>query len=95
MLSKPDPTLMRAIARAHYWFDELVSGRASTLKELAQRENIGPSYIGDALKLAFLAPDIIEKILAGQQPASLTTFHLLRRIDLPIAWDAQRDALGF
>lgn len=95
MSSKPDHTLMRAIARAHYWFDELVSGRASTLKELAQQENIGPSYIGDALKLAFFAPDIVEKILAGQQPASLTTFHLLRRIDLPIAWDAQREALGF
>ncbi len=95
MLSKPDPTLIRAIARAHYWFEELCRGRASTLKELAQRENIGPSYIGDALKLAFLAPDIIEKILAGQQPASLTTFHLLRRVDLPIVWDAQRAALGF
>ena len=46
------------------------------------------------LPLAFLAPDIIEAIASGQQPADLTARRLIRRLDLPIAWSAQRQLLG-
>ena len=42
---------------------------------------------------AFLAPDIVEAILDGRQPADLTVQKLLR--SLPLAWAEQRQRLGF
>jgi site-specific DNA recombinase len=46
------------------------------------------------LRLAFLAPDIQQAILAGLQPRSLNLEQLIHS-DLPSAWPAQRRALGF
>ena len=46
------------------------------------------------LPLAFLPPDVIEAIVAGRQPAGLTAHRLIRGIDLPLAWNAQRQVLG-
>jgi site-specific DNA recombinase len=47
------------------------------------------------LPLAFLAPDIVEAIAAGRQPPDLTAYRLIRAVELPIAWAAQRQLLGF
>lgn len=45
------------------------------------------------LPLAFLAPDIVEAILEGRQPAHLSVQKMLRR--LPLSWMEQREMLGF
>ena len=45
-------------------------------------------------RLAFVTPAIVEAICQGQQPAELSTETLLNRIDLPLEWTAQRNALG-
>ena len=39
-------------------------------------------------------PRIIEVIAEGHQPPDLTVFTLLRRVDLPLLWNAQEQALG-
>ena len=44
--------------------------------------------------LAFLAPDIVEKISRGQQPAELTSTKLLAMVPLPDNWAEQRSLLG-
>jgi hypothetical protein len=44
--------------------------------------------------LAFLAPDIVEAILQGHQPAELTP-HRLKRSRLSMRWDQQFGRLGF
>lgn len=52
------------------------------------------SYVWKILRLAFLAPDIVEAIIDGKQPVNLT----LRRVnDIQISadWRLQREALGF
>jgi hypothetical protein len=43
----------------------------------------------------FLAPDIVEAIVAGHQPAELTVTRLIRLEDLPLSWAEQRRLLGF
>ena len=50
---------------------------------------------GRLAALAFLAPDIVEAIAAGRQPSDLTAHRLIRAVDLPIAWSAQKQLLGF
>jgi hypothetical protein len=47
------------------------------------------------INLAFLSPDITESIITGRQPADLTTERLIRKVDLPLDWDKQRQLLGF
>ena len=45
--------------------------------------------------LAYLAPDIVEAITSGRQPADLTALSLKNGYDLPILWSEQRARLGF
>jgi hypothetical protein len=46
------------------------------------------------MRLAFLAPRIVEAIAKGRQPAELTAIALTQRIDLALLWSAQEQALG-
>ena len=68
----PDPVLVRSIARGHAWFEDLVAGRASTIKQIADREGLTDRYVTRLLDLAFLPPALVEDILDGRQPADLT-----------------------
>ena len=61
----------RPIARGRVWFDELVSGRARSLQELAKRDGISRRYIRRLVGLTFLSPQLVEAILQGRQPSSL------------------------
>ena len=36
--ARPDPALLKAIARGHQWFKELASGRAVSVREIAPSE---------------------------------------------------------
>ena len=93
--AKPDPALIKAIARAHKWFDGLATGRARSFSEIAKKEGVSDRYVSHLMPLAFLAPDIVEAILAGTQPADLTAETLIKRMNLPRDWAAQRALLRF
>jgi hypothetical protein len=89
-----DPGLLRLVADAHRWFDDLTSGRATTIAEIAQRDHQQVSKVSRALPLAFLAPDIVTLIVEGRQPPSLTIERLTqRRRPLPVDWAEQRALL--
>jgi len=90
-----DSTILKATARARRWFDDLVSGRAASMAQLGQREGIGKRYVSRMIRLAFLAPVIVESIAAGRQPPELTAQFLSARGDLPLSWPAQAKLLGF
>ncbi|MDD3149348.1 MAG: recombinase family protein [Candidatus Gastranaerophilales bacterium] len=81
--------LINAIAKSHYWNNLILSGEVKGLKELQQRENFSSNkYVKNILKLKFLAPDIVEKILTGRQPKDLTVQKL---IDIKtLDWNEQR-----
>jgi len=90
-----DATLIKAIVRAHTWFARLVTGDAKSIMEISRADNVTDRYLGRVLRLAFLAPDITEAILEGQQPRHLSAQQLINMEDLPIAWEDQRARLGF
>lgn len=69
---KPDPSLLKAVARAHLWFDELATGKVASIAQIARRENIDKGYVGRLLKLAFLPPSDVEAIVAGVHPREWT-----------------------
>ena len=91
----PDKNLIALVALAHDWFDQLATGKSASIQEIARRDRVDASDIGRNLQLAFLAPDIVESILAGHQPTELTAARLRRIGALPFEWERQHRLLGF
>ena len=89
-----DLPLLKAVARAHRWFGEISTGKANSLAEIAAREGLAVRYVGRLIRLAFLAPVIVESIVEGRQPTSLTAEALTRHIEMPLEWPSQRTALN-
>ena len=85
--------LIKAIARGRAWFEELASGRARSLHELAKRDGISRRYIRRLVNLAFLSPKLIEAMLQGRQPVELTATRLTE-LDLPLDWSEQHRLLA-
>ena len=90
--TRADPPLVKALARAHRWRRMLVEGRYASVSEMAAAERIERGYLGSLLRLTFLAPDLVEAILDGRQPADLGLPTLME--PFPPEWDAQRTALA-
>lgn len=83
-----DNALVKAVARAFRWQRKFESGRYANLTELAAAEKVTLPYLTNILQIARLAPDLVEMVLNGRQPADLTLRDLTRSV--PIEWDAQR-----
>src|SRR5689334_9313558 len=93
--AKPDARLVRLLIRARRFNAVLTQGEGIAFAALAQREGVSPSYFTRLVRLSYLAPDIAQAILDGRQPRDLTPEKLLEHSRLPLAWHAQRIALGF
>ena len=86
-----DNTLVKAIARAFRWQAMLETGTYGCIEDIARAERINGSFVSRVIRLALLAPDIVELILAGKQPASLTLKALMA--PFPVEWESQRAVL--
>jgi hypothetical protein len=85
---QPDGTLLKALARAWRWQRMLDEGVYATVSEIGDAEDISKSYVSRILRLALLAPDIIEAILEGRAEHGLMLGRLAR--PLPASWEEQR-----
>jgi hypothetical protein len=88
---KPDNTLIKALARAFRWKRMLETGEYATIADLAEREGIAAPYLTRTMRLAQLAPDLVEAILDGRQPRDLTLEAM--RGQIPEEWSKQVEAL--
>lgn len=87
-----DNALVKALARAHRWRRMLEAGEFATIADLARSERIAASFLTRTMRLAQLAPDLVESILDGSQPSGLKLEAL--RSTLPMAWSEQRAILN-
>ena len=83
-----DNTMIKSIARAFRWQKLLENGTYTCLDDIARSEKIGASFVSRHYRLVLLAPDIVEAILDGRQPAQLTMKELLQ--PFPVEWKSQR-----
>jgi hypothetical protein len=90
----PALPLLKAVARARRWSDDLISSHIGSVDELARREGIDRRSVRRLIPLGFLSPRVVEAIVEGRQPPDLSVVGLTRRIDLPLLWSAQEQALG-
>lgn len=86
-----DSSMIKAVARAFRWQKLLENGTYTCLDDIAKSEKIGASFISRVVRLALLAPDIVDAILNGRQPAQLTLKRLLE--PFPLEWPEQRNQL--
>jgi site-specific DNA recombinase len=92
--ARVDLPLLKGVARSRRWSHDLISGRVRSVSEMARREELDRRSVHRLLRLGFLSPRIVEAIAEGRQPPELTVTGLIRRIDLPLLWSAQEQALG-
>ena len=88
-----DRSLVLAVARGRAWVKALRQGEDADTAEIASKYDLGEAYVRRILRLAFLAPDIVEAIAEGRQPRALTLQRLLG--PMPFAWAEQRRLFGF
>lgn len=67
-----DPHVLKAVARAWSWRRKLESGAVSTLSDIAEAEGVTPAFIRRTMKLAYLAPAVLEQILIARRSPSVS-----------------------
>ena len=82
--ARVDGSLINALARAHRWQRMLDDARYGSVSELTAAEKLDRGYLGRILMLTLLAPDIVEAITDGRQPAGIGV-HVLRE-GFPMEW---------
>ena len=87
-----DNAMVKALARAFRWRKMLDTGVHATLEDLARAKGVAPSYVSRVLRLTLLAPEIVEAILDGRQPAELQLDDLLE--GFPLEWKQQSECLA-
>jgi hypothetical protein len=72
---------------------DLRGAKYADTMEIARRFQLSDAHVRRILRFGYLAPDIVEAIVEGRQPRSLTVKRLLQGI--PCVWADQRAAFGF
>ena len=88
--ARRDPALVKLIVLGFAAREAAISAKAEPLIDHYSRQ-----HQTRLARLSYLAPDIIGAIIEGRQPQSLSGRRLLRMAELPMAWAAQRQTLGF
>ena len=83
--------LVRAIAKAHHWLEEIINGQVSSLNAIAKRERRSQRSISMTLSLAFLGPALIMAAIEGRLPRG---YGVTKLSDLPARFEDQWIALG-
>lgn len=86
--SSPEPKLLRAIARAWLWRRRLEAGEVSTVDEIARDEGVTRPYISRMMRLAYLAPGVLEHLISGDSASELPIEKLAKVAERPWAVQA-------
>jgi site-specific DNA recombinase len=84
--------LVQSIVRSHAWVHLLRGSAYESIEQLADANRLHPKVVRQALRLAFLSPDLTSAILAGRQPAGLSSARIPKLLPLP--WTEHQRLLG-
>lgn len=72
--------LVIALARAHRWQKLLDEGKFASISDIAREIGLDVSFAARLMRLTLLSPDIVEMVLAGQEPSGLSLTMLTKPI---------------
>ena len=84
---KAVPSLVKAVTRAHGWYERIVAGEVATIGQLAQKSGLTRRYVRRILQCAHVSPQITEALLTGKHRTDLTVREIQR--SLPLSWREQ------
>lgn len=86
-----DPHVLKAVAKAWSWRRKLENGEAATIQDIADAEGFSDRYVGRMLRLAYLAPVVLENLLINRVPPAVSIKDLTMAAELP--WGEQDEAI--
>ena len=78
-----DPHILKALGRAWSWRRKLESGEAATIHDIAKAKNVTDRFVSRMMRLAYLPPDVLEKLIIWQEPCAVSIKKLIELADLP------------
>ena len=75
--------LLSAIGRAWDWRRRLERGDVTTIADLASEEGISDRYVSRVIRLAWLSPSVLERLVLRREPTMLSIFDLCGVAELP------------
>ena len=84
-----DYKLIKAVGKAFLWQGMLESGTYASVEQMAKALAVEITHMRKILRLTLLAPDIVESIVQGKQPRTLTLQQVIR--GFPMDWAEQRN----
>ena len=82
---------MMSRANSILWRRKLETGAVVTISDIAQAEDILDRYVGRRLRLAYLAPAVLEKTLIGRISPAVSLKDMSTAADMP--WGRQAGAV--
>ena len=67
-----DPRLLRAIGRAWGWRRKLEAGEVATIRDIAVAEKVSERFVSRTMRLAYLSPVVLEKLVTHRRPCRLS-----------------------
>ncbi len=80
--SGTDPHVLRALAQAWSWRRKLESGEVATIEDMARLAKVTHRMVGRMLKLTYLAPAVLERLLLERVPPAISLRELVDVADL-------------
>ena len=82
-----DPHVLRAIGRAWGWRRRMEAGEFSTIQELAEAVGLAERHVSRQLRLAYLAPEVLRRLVYKRETPVITLMVLTECAVLP--WPKQ------
>lgn len=79
------------MVQARRWYADICSGKSYA--EIAERDGTSNRRVQDIVSLAFLSPQVLKQVVAGSQPAGLTTDYLIKT-GFSAVWSEQNAAFA-
>ena len=84
-----DPHILRAIGRAWAWRRRMEAGEFGTVRDLAIAVNLAERHVSRQLRLAYLAPEVLKRLVYKRDALAVTEINLSNCAALPWAEQAK------
>ncbi len=88
-----DRNLVAMVAKAHVYLEKMIENPDLGSSGVASLFGVDRADVGRVLPLAFMAPRLLDQILAGRQSDKVSARNLARQ-ELPVLWSEQIAALS-
>lgn len=84
-----DPHILKALGRAWAWRRRLERGEVATAGDLAKLEGVTERFVSRSMRLAYLSPEVLERLLLMRQPPAVSWYDIVSAAAAP--WIEQTD----